>query len=214
MAAPRTTHSPPYTTLITFTPSSPPPPSLSSSSPLHPHRNHHTDTTTPSRHPQGCVWALSRTTRMRMVWVVLGTKGACGVQPRVYSGLVLITTDEGALVRQKNQGCSGFDVKCTKGVHLVEVENNKSVFGLATGVFGLTNLPRGCVWCRGLAARGAFGLSENAKGAFGLAQDQRGEQRGELGDKELAGRRRYRFPPNFKFQNNAQGVSYLNSTLF
>ncbi|GJT31149.1 hypothetical protein Tco_0911424 [Tanacetum coccineum] len=61
-------------------PTPPPPPSLSSSSPLHPHRNHHTDTTTPSRHPQGCVWALSRTTRMRMVWVVLGTKGACGVQ--------------------------------------------------------------------------------------------------------------------------------------
>ncbi|GJW82738.1 reverse transcriptase domain-containing protein [Tanacetum coccineum] len=29
----------------------------------------------------------------------------------------------------------------------------------------------------------------------------------ELEDKELAGRRRYRFPPNFKFQSNAQGVS-------
>ncbi|GKE26443.1 hypothetical protein Tco_1441827 [Tanacetum coccineum] len=114
-------------------PTPPPPPSLSSSSPLHPHRNHHTDTTTstisftppPSRHhcyhrclvtppppaathkgacglsaaPQGCVW--------------FGLFSA--PRPRVYSGLVLITTDEGALVRQKNQGCSGFDVKCTKG---------------------------------------------------------------------------------------------------
>ncbi|GJZ89995.1 hypothetical protein Tco_0661922 [Tanacetum coccineum] len=33
-------------------------------------------------------------------------------------------------------------------------------------------------------------------------------------DKELAGRRRYRFLPNFKFQSNAKGVSCLNSTLF
>ncbi|GJU20195.1 putative reverse transcriptase, RNA-dependent DNA polymerase [Tanacetum coccineum] len=33
-------------------------------------------------------------------------------------------------------------------------------------------------------------------------------------DKELAGRWRYRFLPNFKFQSNAQGVSCLNSTLF
>ncbi|GKD51715.1 hypothetical protein Tco_1280691, partial [Tanacetum coccineum] len=57
-------------------------------------------------------------------------------------------------------------------VRLVFIEAESGVFGLATGVFGLTNLPRGCVWCRGLAARGAFGLSENAKGAFGLAQDQ------------------------------------------
>ncbi|GJR11891.1 ribonuclease H-like domain-containing protein [Tanacetum coccineum] len=33
----------------------------------------------------------------------------------------------------------------------------------------------------------------------------------ELGDKELVGRRRYRFPPNFKFQSNAQGVSYMEN---
>ncbi|GJX60270.1 hypothetical protein Tco_0291660 [Tanacetum coccineum] len=80
MAAPRTTHSPPYTTLITFTPSSPPPPSLSSSSPLHPHRNHRTDTTTstisftppPSR--RHCYHRCLVTPPPPA-----GTKGACGL---------------------------------------------------------------------------------------------------------------------------------------
>ncbi|GKB39711.1 hypothetical protein Tco_0884653 [Tanacetum coccineum] len=153
MAAPRTTHSPPYTTLITFTPSSPPPPSLSSSSPLHPHRNHCTDTTTstisftppPSRRHcyHRCLVTLPPPA---------GTKGACGLSaapqgcvwfgffsaPRVHVGSRSAPRD--SLVLQPRLGC----------VRLLTAAQESAFgwFGSTSGAFGsVDSSPKGAlVW--------------------------------------------------------------------